>query len=454
MQEESTFGMKQTRDEAEGPTVLALDWIFPVEHRSTTPLLKGRHTIGRSAECDIRIDSPTLSRRHAEIYRQGPLFAIRDLGSKNGIYLQGVATQHAPLRTGQLLRVGDRVALLVNTPKDGGANCDRVRELTSGLLGGSKFAQLLRPLRDVAESTLSIILEGETGTGKEGLARSIHAWSRRSGPFHAINCAALPSAMAEAELFGYRKGAFTGAERAHEGHFRMAHQGTLFLDEISELTPELQAKLLRVLQEREVLPIGGDRPLPTDIRVVAACQDSCRLATQRGRFRADLHARLDGYTCVVPPLRDRAEDIPSLFQALIDRHRCGDIPQVDVKLIERLCLYSWPQNVRELEQLAHRLVTLHRGQTLLERAFLPEHIRDEAIHAAPRNEEAPLRHEDRATYELKLLATALRKTEGNLTKAANSLGISRRRAYRLLAGRTVAALLEEESEGSLVPRTG
>jgi transcriptional regulator with PAS, ATPase and Fis domain len=262
------------------------------------------------------------------------------------------------------------------------------------------------------------------------------------GPFYAVNCASLSPALADAELFGYRKGAFTGAVQSHLGHFRAAHSGTLFLDEVAELPLESQAKLLRAIEQREVLPVGENRPVPVDVRIVAACHTDLARSVERGVFRADLRARLSGYTCTLPPLRDRREDIPALFMEFLDRYSGGYPPRVTVKLVESLCLYSWPNNVRELELLTRSLLALHGEEPLLHHELLPCDV----LQPTPARGREPCSEnlgEDRRSHELKELAAALNKSGGNVARAAAELGISRQRAYRLMDHRTVTAFVNE-----------
>ena len=186
--------------------------------------------------------------------------------------------------------------------------------------------------------------------------------------------AALPEGLAEGELFGYRRGAFTGADRASPGFFRSAEGGTLLLDEVSDLPLPLQAKLLRVLQEGEVQPLGETRPVAVDVRIVVASQQPLMDAVREGRFRGDLLARLDGLTVRLPPLRQRKEDVPLLFSQLLREHTGGRAPAVEGDVVERLCVHDWPFNVRELVQLARQLLVLHANETLLRAADLPARI--------------------------------------------------------------------------------
>ena len=199
---------------------------------------------------------------------------------------------------------------------------------------------MLAPAKLVAASDLPMIIQGETGSGKEGAARAIHAWSGRRGAFVALNCAALPEALAEAELFGYRKGAFTGAERASAGYLRAAEGGTLFLDEIAELSLPIQAKLLRAVEQRELCPLGESTPVAIDVRLLAATQSPLGLAVAQKRFRGDLLARLSGLTVVIPPLRHRSEEIPALFGKIVEQFGARvAAPRFDSTLIERLCTH-------------------------------------------------------------------------------------------------------------------
>jgi transcriptional regulator with PAS, ATPase and Fis domain len=276
-----------------------------------------------------------------------------------------------------------------------------------------------------------VLIEGETGSGKERLARLIHDASGRTGTFLALNCAAVPEAIAEAELFGYRKGAFTGAERASPGHLRAAHGGTLLLDEIADLPASLQTKLLRALEQREVLPLGESTPVKVDVRVVAACQMPLRQAVSEGRFRGDLFARLDGVTVALPPLRERKEEIVFVFSELVKEHSGGAPPAFEPRLVEALCTYEWPFNVRELDLLVRRLLVLHGTQSMLKRSFLPE-----------RMSEAESPPEDRDERDLAALSAALRRHRGNVARAAQEASISRQRAYRLMEGRADLDLTE------------
>ena len=418
---------------------LWLRWVFPV-YGPPIALDHGLD-IGRDPECQLRLSGKGVSRRHVEIRRQGPSFALKDLGSTNGTFLNGQRSQHAALAPGSVLRVGEHVGVFCESVGEPGNFC----ELANGLFGGHELELVLSALRRAASSNLSVLIAGATGTGKERVARAIHDWSGRKGPFHGLNCAALPKDLAEAELFGYRKGAFTGAERASLGHFRAADRGTLFLDEVADLPLVLQAKLLRVLQESVVMSIGDSEPIPIDVRIVAAAQRPLSTAVQAPHFREDLLARLAGMSVLLPTLRERRTDVAPLFQHFINHYSGGRPPELEAKLIEALCVYDWPSNVRELEQLSRRLLAVHGLEPILKRSLLPAELLA-CLPSAPESiPPAGRESSERRDHDLQRLVAALRKTRGNVASAAALLGLSRQRAYRLLAGRTATELLGEQA---------
>jgi transcriptional regulator of acetoin/glycerol metabolism len=407
---------------------------FPLDWSDPEPRFIGREET--SAVCLAGTD---VSRRHASLQRgaDGQLTLV-DLESRNGTLVNGAPIRVKRVGLGDVVRLGGWVGVVADAPEP-------VSELAPGLFGGGVLRRAIAPLATAAPSDLPIVLEGETGTGKEVVARAIHTWSGRLGPFVAVNCAALPQGLAEAELFGYRRGAFTGADRASLGFFRAADGGTLLLDEISELPLALQAKLLRVLEQREVQPLGEPRPVPIDVRVVVAGQESLLEAVRERRFRADLLARLDGMSVRLPPLRARREDVAVLFSQLWTALGKGTQPSLEFDFVERLCVHDWPLNVRELVLLVRRLLVFYADEPSLRAGHLPARIGEEV--ERPRSPQAPgepslgAKASEAAAsserIELPELIAALRAAQGNVTRASTLLGITRQRAYRLIEGHSL-----------------
>jgi transcriptional regulator with PAS, ATPase and Fis domain len=410
---------------------IALRWLFPATDGPLTFLSSPQAVLGRGEDCDTVLPGAEISRYHAEIVHKGPLAILRDMGSRNGSFVNGVAVREAPLETRDVVRLGEWVGVVTECGSEDAA-AQRFGTIVPGFFGGPKLRLVVEQALRAAKSDLPIIIEGETGTGKEIVARAIHAESGRQGSLLALNCAALPEALAEGELFGYRRGAFTGADRTHPGHFRAADGGTLLLDEICELTLPLQAKLLRVIEQHEVLSLGESQPVRIDTRILVAAQESLERAVAESVFRADLLARLDGLTVKLPALRERIEDVPYLFARMLHEGSGGRPPDLDPLLIERLCLYDWPFNVRELVTLVRRLLVLHGHEKSFKLDVLPNRLR-RAQQGATSG--APLDQGERDELEYAKLLEALRSHAGNVSRAAAAAGLSRQRAYRLMQAR-------------------
>jgi len=306
------------------------------------------------------------------------------------------------------------------------------------------FRDVLGVAEQVAPAESTVLLGGESGTGKELFARYIHLKSKRvGGPFVPINCGALPEPLLESELFGHVKGAFTGAIRDKEGLFTVAAGGTLFLDEIGDTTPAIQVKLLRVLQEREIIPVGATEALPVDVRILAATNKDLDKEVERGAFRQDLYYRLNVIPIVIPPLRSRRDDIPLLLEHVLARAGfAGSMPggnrSQDQIFTERafqaLCAYDWPGNVRELENVVERLLVLagwgegkERGKQI-DLPELPEKIREKPEATLVSDMPAPTPTME--TIEQAYIKWVLTKTEGNKARAAEILGIDPSTLYR------------------------
>jgi two-component system response regulator HydG len=306
------------------------------------------------------------------------------------------------------------------------------------------FRGVLVVAEQVAPAESTVLLGGESGTGKELFARYIHLKSKRvGGPFVPINCGALPEPLLESELFGHVKGAFTGAIRDKEGLFTVAAGGTLFLDEIGDTTPAIQVKLLRVLQEREIIPVGATEAVPVDVRILAATNKDLDKEVERGSFRQDLYYRLNVIPLVIPPLRERRDDIPLLLEHVLARagfansmpggNRFQDHIFTE-KAFQALCAYDWPGNVRELENVVERLLVLagwaegrERGKQI-DLANLPEKIREKP--EATLISDVPAPTPTMETIEQAYIKWVLTKTEGNKARAAEILGIDPSTLYR------------------------
>ncbi len=298
------------------------------------------------------------------------------------------------------------------------------------IIGSSPaMAKVFDTIRRVAGSDVSILIVGESGTGKELVARAIHQQShRKEGPFIAINCGAIPETLLESELFGHEKGAFTGAHLQRKGRIESAQGGTLFLDEIAEISPALQVKLLRVLQEHSVERVGGRVQIPVDTRVLAATNADIQLAMKEGRFREDLYYRLNTVTIPVPPLRERGVDIVVIAKSLLQQfseEAKKKISGFSTEAIMALEQYPWPGNVRELENRVRRAVTLSDHARIT-----PEDL-DLAEPSGDR--ESPTLKQARDAVEKKAIEQALAKTGGNITKAATLLDVSRPTLHDLIS---------------------
>jgi len=302
----------------------------------------------------------------------------------------------------------------------------------ASIIGASAgMKEVFRTLGRAAGTDVTVLVSGESGTGKELVARAVHYHGARSeGPFVAVNCAAIPEALLESELFGHEKGAFTGADSARTGRFTEADGGTLLLDEVGDMRPDMQAKLLRVLQDRRVVPVGSPEGHAVDVRVVAATNRDLAVALEEGTFREDLFYRLAVVTLEIPPLRERRDDIPLLAGHFLAKHG-GEAFTLSPEFLAALRRHRWPGNVRELENVIQRALVLHRepGELLVE--DLPPALRDER----PRAENPfalPEEGISLAEVEKSLIRQALERTEGNRSRAARLLGITRQTLlYRL-----------------------
>jgi DNA-binding NtrC family response regulator len=364
-------------------------------------------TLGRGAEGAGGIVDPRLSREHARIaFDPRELgFRIGDGQSRNGTFVGGRSVKSAILREHDVVRIGDTLSIVAARPTEP-SQAERV--------------QL------AATSGLSVLLQGETGTGKEVLARRLHEQSERKGPFVALNCASIPREIIAAELFGHTRGAFSGAAREREGLFRSADGGTLLLDEIGDMPVDLQAALLRVLQERVVRPVGSDHELPVDVRVLSATHADLQQGMESGRFRADLYARLAQVVLRVPPLRERRVELVPLLREL-GRARGRELT-LAAEAAEVLLCWDFPLNVRELESLVAQFCASPGASWLLDADFLFG-VRPELFQSDAADEDEKVDPPEMGSTEL---TRALAQSGGKMAVAARDLGISRQSLYRLM----------------------
>jgi len=410
---------------------------------------KGTAVVGRSPEASIQIASPMVSRQHATL-KVGPrLVMLTDQGSQNGTRVNGERLQgERLLMYGDIISFGNVTAAFVEDKGEATAGWDagpgnEGRQIPLGdrtaLVADAAMLNLYGQLELLAPSELSVLVLGETGTGKELAARALHFWSRRAKqPLVTINCASLPDSLAESELFGYERGAFSGAFQAKPGLLESAPGGTVFLDEIGDLSPAVQAKLLRVLEARRVTRLGSVQERPIDIRVVAATHRNLMDDVKAGRFREDLFYRLGAAVVRLPPLRDRRREIPLLARAFTDGARQAlsraPLPFTEAAL-RMLEAHAWPGNVRELRNLCEYLAA-----TVTEPAILPHHLGErlvpsgggESVAAPPRPAaassqpgfvDAPSLADANRQFERERIVSALATTGGNKTKAARLLGV-------------------------------
>lgn len=318
-------------------------------------------------------------------------------------------------------------------------------EIHSDLISQSpKMKEILKMIQKISDSPSTVLITGESGTGKELVARTLHQLSsRREHPFLAINCSAIPSTLIESELFGYEKGAFTGAIHSKPGRFELANSGTLFLDEIGEISLEVQAKLLRVIQNNEIERVGGIHTLKIDIRLITATNKDLREEIKKGDFREDLYYRLNVVPIDLPPLRERTEDFPHLVDFFIEKYnkKLGkQIQEMDRQTMEILSHFQWPGNIRQLENMIERMILLNEGDQLTVESIPTEILEGIPAPISDLTTSPPLFSfkeivkETTQKIERKLILKALEETHDNVTQAAKRLGISRKSLQNKIKG--------------------
>ena len=393
--------------------------------------LKGRRL-------SIELPDLRVSAAHAKLEKMLGSWAIEDCKSRNGTFVNGERIEQSPLADGDLIELGQTFLLFreeVGVDPEGIVNAEVAATEPAFATLSPLLAARFEQLKAIAPSHVPVLVKGESGTGKELVATGLHVLSGRPGAFQAVNCGALPPTLVESELFGFRKGAFTGASEDRPGLVRAADHGTLFLDEIGDLPLPAQAALLRVLQQGEVVPVGATRPVPVDFRLVAATHRDLDELVAKDRFRADLFARISGFALELPPLRERRQDIGLIAARLLSRE-CGERARglaFTTEAVRALLRYEWPLNIRELERCLQAAVVLAGSGTVETAHLAPAVLASESMPRRP--DPAPASAELLSDEDLKRredIAAALKATEGNVTAAAQALGKHRMQLYRWL----------------------
>ncbi len=402
-----------------------------------------RTVLGSDASSGVHLPQSGVSRAHAEFRRTPAGWVVRDLGSTNRTVLNGRAVAEAALVPGAELQFGSVITKFVDQHVDLYADyrIDGVmlrgaqRQCRSGtaLVGGWQMDCVAAQIEKFAPSPLNVMVLGESGTGKEVAARELHRLSGRRGGFAAVNCAAIPANLVESELFGYKRGAFTGAARDKPGLIQAANGGTLLLDEIGDMPPEAQAKLLRVLETHEVHPLGATAPETVNVRVVSATHRDLSALQASGAFRPDLFARLSGFKITLAPLRQRKEDLYALLRSFLATDGRPEL-RPSLQFMMEALRYHWPYNVRELLACAKRGAALCAGPELLP-SHLPEEVR--AASAKPAESGSPPAagsEPDEPPIQPKPSADALRallvEHRGNVAAVGRVLGKARQQIHR------------------------
>jgi DNA-binding NtrC family response regulator len=393
---------------------------------------RGETTVGKGPDNDVVVRDATVSRAHFSVLWDGERYTIRDNGSTNGTFLEDARIREAFLRPGARIRAGEvllRFQPVAEAVEPDGSAPERFGDLISR---SPRAREVFALLDKVAPTEGTVLLIGETGTGKSAAARALHSLSpRRDGPFITIDCGAISRSLIESELFGHEKGAFTGATQTRPGAMEVCRGGTLFIDELDDLPLDVQPKLLRALEEREIRRVGSHAPIKLDLRVVAATKKDLRVEVAEGRFREDLFFRLSVVIVPLPPLRERREDLPLLVDHFLARP--GAFEHLPSRVRDRMIAHTWPGNIRELRNVIERAsytggldgidplsISSARGDP--EGGLAVEFLR-------------PFKEAKEALvmqFEREYLHKLLGRSGGNMARAAREAGIDRKYLYMLL----------------------
>jgi len=402
--------------------------------------------VGKRDTNDFILSDKTVSRLHFEIEYTSDSFLLRDMGSTNGTYLNGSKVKEAYLTPGDLIKAGNTTMEFVSF--DEKVKIEPSTENSFGMMVGKskKMRQIFSILEKISPSQATVIIEGETGTGKDLVARAVHENSqRKSKPFVVFDCSAVAPNLIESELFGHERGSFTGAVKSRRGAFEEANSGTIFLDEIGELGLDLQPKLLRALEQREIKRVGSNTPVKIDVRVICATNRNLRQEIAEGRFREDLYYRLSVVKVILPSLRERPEDIEPLIERFLttsNTNKQADgslkVTKVDDEAIKLLQRHSWPGNVRELANIVERAVSFAAADTISRSEI--DFIFAQMEHGEERTErmqvDSSLPFKDAKQqivedFEKKYLVELLQHHNHNLSKASREAGIDRKHLRNL-----------------------
>jgi DNA-binding NtrC family response regulator len=390
-------------------------------------LVSGKVRIGRGEACDLPLHDDNVSREHVELEVGSKSTVVRDLGSRNGTLYLGARLQQAEVQIGSRLILGETTIVVLPISDPQAIAPDASNHYGDLLAVSISMRRLFSLLRRLENSEAPVLIEGETGTGKEVIARTIHQHSPRSkGPFNILDCGALSRELAESEIFGHSKGAFTGAVSDRPGIFESANGGTVFLDEVGELEVDLQTRLLRVLESRQVRRVGETKYRDVDFRVIAATNRPLKEDVQNKKFREDLYFRLAVVNVAVPPLRERPEDIAVLAKSLATKLR-PEAPALPDSVLHGMLNYRWPGNVRELRNTVHRLVTLgadfggeelkaQKGGASVDTSVPYKEARERVV----------------SQFEASYLKSLMEQSSGNLSAAARTAGVERHYLRELL----------------------
>jgi transcriptional regulator with GAF, ATPase, and Fis domain len=394
--------------------------------------------VGKAPDAnDLVLGDETVSRVHFEIMRDAKGYLVRDLKSTNGTFLDGAEVKEAYLRAGSVIAAGS--CELKFTPFE-----ERIEILPSekealGEMVGKSPAmrEIFGLVEKIAPTDATVMIEGETGTGKDMIARTLHQLSPRcAAPFIVVDCGAVAGTLIESELFGHEKGAFTGAVASRQGAFELANTGTVFLDELGELSLDLQPKLLRVLEQRELRRVGGQRTIKVDLRVISATRKDLRSEVEKGKFREDLYFRLNVVPITAPPLRERREDIPLLIDAMLGKLGPNGIDLSDATRAAMMA-HDWPGNVRELRNVIERALALGADPGMLvaplagESAAKGAQLRD-GIEFEPGLSFRDTKEKWNELFERRYLAWLIKRADGNISKAARDADMDRKYLHKLL----------------------